>query len=320
MTGAAALRAALAARLDRLAGNARNARAWLRFCWAHRSPQARLQASTGFESRHTMSLPIRVDTDASEADLARLVRRIEATWTRFGEVDPHWSVLTSPQFRRERIAETVGSFYATGEESVGRVRAAFARTGADLAAVRDVIDYGCGVGRVSAAFARAGFGVTGADISATHLAIAGEHCARAGLAVRFRRIAGLADIDRLPPADLFFSVLVLQHNPPPIIAEVLRRALARVRPGGYAWFQVPTYHAGYHYDLARDLAGAAPDRMEHHVLPQPRLFAILDAAGFLPLELRPHNAVGKAETESHVVLARRRAEAPAPAPEGDPDG
>lgn len=309
-------------RLDRLRRNAAGGIAWLRWAWANRAPSARLHQNHAFQQRHMLSPPIRVDLDAPADAMARLTARIEATWTAFGATEPHWSVLTNPQFRKERLAESLGLFYASGDHAVGRVRAAFARAGADLASAPHVLDYGCGVGRVAAAFARAGHRVTGVDISASHLEIAREHCTRHGLdAIELRRIGRLAEIDALPEIDLFFSVIVLQHNPPPLIADILRRALARVRPGGFAWFQVPTYKAGYAYDVAADLA-APEGLMELHILPQAALFRILDGAGFVPLELRPNNAVAGPEVESHSVLARRRADRPAPLPAatGDPHG
>lgn len=288
-----------------------NAADWLGWIWRNRSPSARLRDRHAHTVRHRMAPPMEVETTAAPGDMARLVARIEASWTAFGETDPHWSVLTQPAYRRDRIAATAPEFYRTGDKMVDRLAAMFARAGADFAAVRDVIDYGCGVGRVSAALARRGRRVTGVDISAPHLAAAREHATGAGLDAGFVHLARLADIDALPETDLFLSVIVLQHNPPPVMAEILRRGLARVRPGGFAWLQLPTYMRGYRYRVADDLA-AAPGTMEFHVLPQPALFDLLDRAGFVPLEIRIDDAVAQPEAESHAVLARRRRNIPSP--------
>ena len=51
--------------------------------------------------------------------------------------------------------------------------------------------------------------------------------------------------------DLLYSVLVMQHNPPPVIAELLRAFLGRVNVGGFAFFQVPTYAENYEFTLDR---------------------------------------------------------------------
>jgi SAM-dependent methyltransferase len=289
---------------------------------ADEEARARRREGYRFETRHRAAPPIRVDVDAAAEDLARLVARVEATWSAYGEADAHWSVLTEERFRSGRIAETREDFYRTGEHSVARLEALLARHGLSLGALGHVTDYGCGVGRVAAAIARRGPAVAAVDISAGHLALAAEHLVEQGLdRVETRRIARLAEIDGLPETDLFFSTIVLQHNPPPVIAEILRRALARVRPGGLACFQVPTYRTGYDYDLARDLAGA-PGAMEMHVLPQEAVFAALDHAGFVPLEVMADDLVGNPDFESRVFLARRRAAAaPDPeTPEGDTHG
>src|SRR5271169_236009 len=50
-----------------------------------------------------------------------------------------------------------------------------------------------------------------------------------------------SSLARLTNVDLFFSIIVLQHNPPPVILGILDAAFAGLRPGGLAFFQVPTY-------------------------------------------------------------------------------
>ena len=282
--------------------------------------QARQQENYRFEVRHLKGPPIRVDTEAGPDELAQLTARIESTWSEFGRTDAHWSVITQERFRAGSIDDTREEFYQTGEHTVGNLEAVLARHGVALADLPHVTDYGCGVGRVSAAIARRGPAVTAVDISAEHLDFAAQRFRQLGLErARTCRLAALSDIDALPETDLFFSVIVLQHNPPPMIAEILRRALSRVRAGGLAHFQVPTYHPDYVYDLKGDLAGR-PGQMEMHVMPQEAVFALLDAAGFVPLEVRPEPSVGNPRFESHLFLARRRAAGATTPAEGDHDG
>ena len=52
------------------------------------------------------------------------------------------------------------------------------------------------------------------------------------------------DIEGLPKADVIYSVIVLQHNPPPIMAIIVRQFMKGLNPGGVAYFQLPTYRAG----------------------------------------------------------------------------
>lgn len=257
-------------------------------------------------NRQALSPPIPVETEASAENRARLIARVQASWSDLGKRDPHWSVLTNERYRADRISETLDEFYTTGEHTLAFVRAALARCGGALGEIGHVTDLGCGVGRVTTAFARAGCTVTAVDISANHLAVTRDHLARTGLADRVEtvQLTALETLDTLPETDLFFSVIVLQHNPPPIMAEMLRRTLARVRPGGHAYFQVPTYKDGYRYRVADDLRRTKP-AMEMHVLPAPAVFQVLEGAGFRPLEVRRDSLVGDLAFESHAFLARK---------------
>jgi len=267
-----------------------------------------------FLMRHALGTQPAIEVAASEAELARLIARVERTWTALGAMDPHWSVITQEQYRADTIGQTAEAFYATGAATVARLRAALRRQGVELGKVGRVIDFGCGVGRLSSELARQGCEVVAVDLSEAHLDVARRHFAAKGLAVETRRLAKIGDLDALPSAGLVYSVIVLQHNPPPVMAEVLRRLLARVGPGGHAFFQVPTFHARYRYSVAEDLARET-QKMEMHVLPQPDVFRILDAAGFRPLEVCEDDAVGDPAFGSHSFFAERTRAATPPAPE-----
>lgn len=264
----------------------------------------------GVVMRHFYAPYQRVETDASEEDLARLLARVEAAWQAMGEEDAHWSVITLEAFRKDGLEDRMEDFLAMGRENVDRVAAAVTRAGLDFGALRSVIDYGCGVGRVSAAYAARGLQVTGVDISAAHLKAARETLARTGGQADFVQLQQIADIDALPQVDLLYSLIVLQHNPPPVIAALLRRLLRRVRPGGVVYLQLPTYRDGYGYDVAGDL-NAPGGHMEMHVLPQPVLFHILREAGFTLLEVAEDASCWDLAFRSQVVLAQRADKPPA---------
>jgi 2-polyprenyl-3-methyl-5-hydroxy-6-metoxy-1,4-benzoquinol methylase len=272
-------------------------------------PSAAPDAAKGFFrtlERHSHAPALRVDVEADRDSLERLAARVTASWAAMGEAEPHWSVVTRDEYRADRIAETETDFYRSGERSLSYMLAALARCGIAPGRIGHATDFGCGVGRVSAAMVRQGWRVTAADISPGHLAVAARHFSKAGLdQAETTRLDALEAIDALPETDLFYSLIVLQHDPPPLIAETLRRALARVRPGGLAYFQVPVYREGYVYDLAADLAREERS-MEMHVLPAPHVFRILDEAGFRPLEVTSDCSLEELSYESQVFLAERR--------------
>jgi hypothetical protein len=121
------------------------------------------------------------------------------------------------------------------------------------------------------------------------------------------------------PFDLWFSRIVLQHNSPPIIALILQRALALLSPGGVAVFQVPTYARGYGFSLDRYLARLHDDSaIEMHVLPQPVVFAIAEAAGCVAVEVLEDGSIGVANWYSNTFVFRKPAAAQAGGDGADP--
>ncbi|MDW8395358.1 MAG: class I SAM-dependent methyltransferase, partial [Anaerolineae bacterium] len=97
-----------------------------------------------------------------------------------------------------------------------------------------------------------------------------------GLAnVDYIPIQSLEDIQRLPQVDVAYSIIVLQHNPPPIIRLILESMLNALKPGGVALFQLLTYQEGYSFEADEYLSSAQPGRIEMHVLPQQRVFEII---------------------------------------------
>jgi SAM-dependent methyltransferase len=230
--------------------------------------------------------PLEVEADPDAADLRRLFDRVQATWQRLGEADPHWSVLTAEEYRADRIAEHADRFHESGRHDVARLLATLDRNGVDPRGLRNALEFGCGVGRLTRWLAEAFRDVHGVDISRAHLALARDHLDREGAAhVTLGHLARLEDLDALPRADLVYSVIVLQHNPPPVIRHALGCLLRSLNPGGVAYLQLPTYRPGYRFRLDAYLAGPASHEMEMHVLPQPEVFAAIHRAGCIPLEV-----------------------------------
>ncbi len=220
-----------------------------------------------------------VDVDSTTADA--LLRRVQARWEQLGRDRPHWSTNARDDFLPDRIAAHRAEFAATGQHDLAELLATLVRHGITPADLPRACDYGCGVGRVTAAMAGCFAAVTGCDVSAPHLALARQ---TTGARVRYALVTsdgfGLHE-----PFDLWFSTLTLQHNPPPVIALILRRMFALLAPGGVAVFQVPTDRLGYGFDPASYLASAG-EMLEVHVLPQPAVFAMAHEAGCVPLEVR----------------------------------
>ena len=220
---------------------------------------------------------------ADPATETALLARVQAQWTRLGRERPHWSVNARPEFAPDQIEANRATFAASGEGDLAVLLTVLARHGYSPADLPRACDFGCGVGRITAPMRSCFAKVTGCDVSAPHLMLAR---AAAGAEVMFALVAS-PDFGMTLPYDLWFSTLTLQHNPPPVIAAILRRAFALLAPGGLAVFQLPTERAGYAFDPATYLAAPEElDPVEIHLLPQAAVFALAAQAGCVPLEVR----------------------------------
>jgi FkbM family methyltransferase len=252
--------------------------------------------------------PRTMETTGDPTLLRRLFDHVNQSWHHLGETDPFWSVLTAPQYRGKPSQEDIDLFFASGAAEAKRIEAALARIGVALDGEGTCIEYGCGLGRVTRHLAPYFARTVGVDISAAHLKLARE-------LAQDDRIDGLEwlhldTIDRLsdlPKADFIYSMIVLQHNPPPVIERILVTFARLLKPGGIAYFQVPTYRVDYEFRLAeylRDQIGRK--EMEMHAFPQARVFEIFAEAGAVPLSVVEDGATGNRRGERSNTFAFRK--------------
>jgi 2-polyprenyl-3-methyl-5-hydroxy-6-metoxy-1,4-benzoquinol methylase len=229
------------------------------------------------------ALPIEVDVSPETMD--RLFQRTTAQWSRLSEAEPHWSVLAQDAYRRERLVpDSEAQFYETGRGNAelleifeGRTRTRLSR-GACL-------ELGCGLGRITRFLADRFESVIGADVSAANLKLCRQRLDREGITnvelIHLRDLAQLAD---LPGFDVFFSVIVLQHNSPPVQKAMLEAILSKVQPGGGCLFQTLTNPVGYTFEAGSYLDSPVGE-MEMHALPQYVVFDLLRRHGLLVREV-----------------------------------
>lgn len=253
--------------------------------------------------------PIDVETEIDEQRLKQLFAHTEATWTRLGDEEPHWSVLSAERFKQDHLEAHRAEFYASGQGDVALFLAFLERNGVSASGLHRVLEYGCGVGRVTRYLAQQFPAVEACDISPSHLEQAQAWVRGADLSnVDFRRIRSVQDVYGPQDIDAVFSVIVLQHNPPPAIVAILTALLARLKPGGVAYFQVPTHATHYSFkldDYLRDALTAA--HIEMHYVPQRRIFQLVSDANCDVLEVREDDWVGRRDVElSNTFLVRKR--------------
>lgn len=254
--------------------------------------------------------PIEVQSQIADAtQLAAIFARISGAWTRLGQEDPYYSVCADPRMLGTEIGDWGEEFYAGGENDARHMSSFAARSGIDLTG-RTCLELGCGVGRVTRWLAPLFRRVQGIDISLEHLAIAQRHLAEAGIEnVSLSQITALDDLRQVIGYDAFFSILVLQHNPPPLIAFFLMQVLTNLNPGGVGYFQVPTYSRGYSFRLGEYLHKPIPEEpeMEMHVLPQRDVLKIVHGTGCRVLELREDGTSGRSDAISNTFFVQKGA-------------
>ncbi|MFN3254523.1 MAG: class I SAM-dependent methyltransferase [Ilumatobacter sp.] len=264
---------------------------------------ASLHASTRFGATEPA---MHVDVDVSDEQLAAAFERVRETWEKVGVDEPFWSVLSADEFKRDRLADT-DAFYESGRFHVDQLVATLERHGVDPSGVGTCLEFGCGVGRITLWLAERFGHVVGCDISQPHLDLAAAEFERRGrTGVDLLRVADRAALSALPEADLVYSIIVLQHNPPPIMAFILRRLLDSLRSGGHAVLQIPTHDRRYHFGIDEYLAPDVADGILMHVLPQPDLFGIVHDAGCVVREIYADHLAGMApHTMSNTLVIHR---------------
>ncbi|MCE2564001.1 class I SAM-dependent methyltransferase [Komagataeibacter sp. FNDCF1] len=250
--------------------------------------------------------PQQVQVDCSPDELRRMLDRIAAAWGQFGETEPYWSVLVNDRFRTGNIEKNIDEFYASGREPVNAMLQMARRAGADLSRMERAMDFGCGVGRLTFALADRVRDVVGIDISGGHLRLARERAAQRGITnVTFEKLSSVGGLDHWQGSfDLIISSIVLQHNPPPVMAVLVEKLLDALSPHGVAIIQLPTYIQGQHFVVADYLARPQP-QMEMNALPQRSVFEIIHRCGAKVLEVREDRAMGTLAGVSQTFVIQK---------------
>lgn len=249
-----------------------------------------------------------IESHVDAVTLESLINHVEESWTFLGETEPFYSVLTTPSFLKSSFDQNRTSFYESAQRDIDRLSAFAARAGVALPLNGMAFEFGCGVGRVTRLLGKVFARVIAADISASHLLLAEQMVTsnNASEHVSFRLLNKPAAIFEVRDYDFFFSVMVLQHNPPPVMAQILDAALQGLNMGGFAYFQVPTYRLGYAFRSKDYLDNLGPKgNMEMHVLPQKEVLSIIDRNRCKLLEVREDDYTGHEDGISNTFFLRK---------------
>ena len=217
-----------------------------------------------------------IQVAVSKQELQELFGRIQNQWSKLGESEPYWSVLTHDQYLNENLnPEILIDFYGSGEQDAELIQKAAERCGVFL---RNgvCLELGCGVGRVTKHLARRFKKVIALDVSRGNLEIARQMALREGLSnIEFVAVDLPDQFSSFGKFDFFYSVIALQHNPPPIQHFMIDCIMKKLNRGGGFLFQTQTYKSDYHFTVGGYL-GHSADLMDMHSLPMSDVLSILN--------------------------------------------
>ena len=244
--------------------------------------------------RHPFHLPhIPVQSEISDEHMRAMFKRVKHEWEYLGETEPYWSTITQPQYHTDQFEGHRDQFYQSGKYVVDIFMAAMRRSNINPNNIQKLLEVGCAVGRVTQHLAAQFPKVIASDISLPHIKIAKAQMSNQGITnVDFIGWDDPLALYQLPSVDAILSVIVLQHNPPPLIRWILKNLLACLNPGGVAFIQIPTYRNGYLFEVERYLQSPQPNTLEMHFLPQQDIFKVIEDADCVCLEIREDGMVG----------------------------
>ncbi len=233
-----------------------------------------------------------IQVDCADASLHRVFSRIVEQWTKVGAVEPHASVLSDKRYRASSIHEHLAEFRATGKHGIEQLDALAAKNEVKVN-FGNLFELGCGVGRLTYHFASRFDSVQAWDISEGNLAVCRDYLREGDIRnVQTQLIRRIEEFDGIAPIDVFYSHIVLQHNPPPLQFYLLNKILSRIKPGGVFMFQTVTHHDRYAFDVDAYLNWQHTQDFEMHCLPMRHVMRCIAANGLSILDVQLERAGG----------------------------
>ena len=223
--------------------------------------------------------------------MQRLVGIVEGTWTSLGETKPEYSVLSANEFDPAFGVVEKKEFERTGYAELDQIDAILKRHSLIIDSFEEAVEFGCGIGRVTIPLAKRCKKLIAYDISGSHLDVALRNLDSQGIKnVELIKISKYNQ--KINPCDFFYSRIVFQHNPPPLIKALISEALTSLKKGGVAIFQVPTYIPDYQFGINKYFADPDHRSMELHCLSQSIIHEIIRNCQCRLLEVREDGSVG----------------------------
>jgi SAM-dependent methyltransferase len=248
-----------------------------------------------------------VEVNVPDSILEMLFDIVAEQWKYLGTNRPHHSVLSATRYLPENLTkEALEEFYRSGEGEVGLLVKLAEKNSVNLNRHGVCVELGCGVGRATIHLAKYFRAVIGIDVSMGNLQQCVDAINRYSAAnVTLAHLAHPAGLKSIPKADVIFSRIVLQHNPPPVQLKLVSAMLQALQVGGVALFQTIVSGIGYGYSVDQHLSARTLDDFEMHAVPMKYIFEAIHDNDCQTIDV-VHDMAGGYNVTSYTFLVQKR--------------
>lgn len=180
-------------------------------------------------------------------------------WEELARVDALWAILSSP--KKEYGKWDVEEFFGRGQKEVAEVTE-YLKSRGIKPGFGKILDFGCGAGRLAGGFSGLCQRYYGVDASPSMLKLARKYNEKFTNCEFLLNVENNLSIFGDNFFDLVYSNIVLQHIPTKDSRRYISEFIRILKPGGYLYFQLPSYIPPI-----------------HRIQPRRRLYAIMRRLG-----------------------------------------
>ncbi len=234
----------------------------------------------------------KIDVIIDNNKMKKLLSLVINEWEALGKEDPYWSVLTFEEYKIKNINdERLREFYISGRHSVDSLKKLIEGCIGTFN-VKSVLELGCGVGRCTIHLCNDFDYVYAVDVSSSNIKICENYLKNNGVKNFQCLILRDTEMESLRGRyDLFYSIITLQHNPPPVQYAILKSALDNLKEGGIACFQIYSHGLGYQFKL-EEYFRSYKKGMKMHCLPLKYVFNLASQTKSQILDVFPDDKTG----------------------------
>jgi hypothetical protein len=204
--------------------------------------------------------------------------------------------------------ETFSSAYdearakALARDDLALLQHYYSQCGTRFAGLPNIVEFGLTLTHGSDWLSEGGETLSMTDIVASEVYAACKRLKTKAVSnIKFGVLYSQRDIGLLPMCNLLYSVLSLRLTQATVLAQVLSLLLTKVDRGGLVLLRAPTQHRLYRFMLP-----GAETANELNIVPQWKIFELLESNGFSLVLVEQDSLLRAADVLYTTVLAQRR--------------